>query len=79
MKKLGYPIAPLILGVLLGPIAEENMRRALLGSHMDYSIFITRPISLTLLVIAAITLIWPWAQDWYQQRVAKKAGVKLDC
>lgn len=79
MKKMGYPVAPLILGVLLGPIAEENMRRALLGSHMDYSIFVTRPISLTLLLIAAITLIWPWVQDWYQKRVAKKVGVKIDC
>lgn len=78
MKKGGYPVAPLILGVLLGPIAEENLRRSLLVSEMDISIFFTRPISLTLLVIGAITLVWPWIQNWYQQRLAKKLGVKVE-
>jgi putative tricarboxylic transport membrane protein len=45
---------------------------------MDISIFFTRPISLTLLLIGAVTLVWPWIQDWYQQRVAKKVGVKVE-
>ena len=75
MKKGGYPVAPLILGVLLGPIAEENLRRSLLVSKMDISIFFTRPITLVLLIIAAITLVMPWVQEWYQTRLAQKAGV----
>ncbi len=45
--------APLILGFILGPMMEENLRRALTVSEGDFSIFVTRPISATLLALAA--------------------------
>lgn len=77
MKKAALPTAPLILGVLLGPMAEENLRRSLLMNHMDLSVFFTRPISLLLLSLGLITLVWPWFQEWYQHRMAKKLGVDL--
>jgi TctA family transporter len=48
--------APLLLGFVLGPMMEENLRRALLLSRGDPAVFFTRPISLTLLVIAAALL-----------------------
>lgn len=76
MKKAKFPVAPLILGVLLGPIAEENLRRSLLMSEMDPTVFITRPISLVLLMIAALTLIWPWIQERYRRKVAERNGIK---
>ena len=38
----------------------------------DWTIFFTRPICLALLVVAAVTLIWPWAQEHYQRRVAEQ-------
>jgi putative tricarboxylic transport membrane protein len=76
MKKVKLPTAPLILGILLGPMAEENLRRALMSSNMDATIFFTRPISLCLLLVAALTLVWPWFQDWYQKRTAEKLGVE---
>lgn len=76
MKKVKMPTAPLILGILLGPMAEENLRRALMASEMDVTIFFTRPISLCLLLVAALTLVWPWFQDWYQKRTADKLGIK---
>ena len=50
--KLGCEIAPLILGFVLGPMLEENLRRSLLITDGDFSVFIMRPISLTLLLIA---------------------------
>jgi len=50
--KLKCEGAPLLLGLVLGPMMEENFRRALLLSRGDYSTFITRPLSLTLLVMA---------------------------
>jgi putative tricarboxylic transport membrane protein len=77
MKKSHIPTAPLILGVLLGPMTEENLRRALLMSDSDWSIFITRPISLGLLGVGLLTLIWPWVQDWYQNRIAKRLGIEV--
>ncbi|WP_420101295.1 tripartite tricarboxylate transporter permease [Bosea sp. (in: a-proteobacteria)] len=55
--KLQCPPAPLILGYVLGPMMEENIRRALLLSEGDLSIFVKSPISATLLVISALLLV----------------------
>lgn len=55
--KLGCEAAPFILGFILGPMMEENLRRALLLSRGDPSVFVTRPISCGLLIAAAILLI----------------------
>ncbi len=51
MKKLDYPLAPLVLGVILGPIAETNLRRALM-TDPDWTAFLTRPVSALLLLLA---------------------------
>ena len=48
--KLGCEPAPLLLGFILGPMMEENLRRALLLSRGDWSTFVTRPLSAALLV-----------------------------
>jgi len=50
--------APLMLGFILGPMLEENFRRALLLSRGSFSIFVTRPISATLLGLIAIIVGW---------------------
>ena len=55
--KLGCEPAPLLLGLILGPMMEEYLRRALLISRGDWGVFVTRPISASLLVCAAILLI----------------------
>ena len=55
--KLGCEPAPLLLGFILGPMMEENLRRALLLSRGDWSVFVTRPISLGLLAAAALLLV----------------------
>lgn len=55
--KLGCEPAPLMLGFILGPMMEENLRRAMLLSRGDWSTFVTRPISAVLLVFAALLLI----------------------
>jgi putative tricarboxylic transport membrane protein len=52
----GYPIPPLVLGVILGPMAEAEFRRALALSGGDPTIFVSRPISLILLLVAAASL-----------------------
>ncbi|MGH8675429.1 MAG: tripartite tricarboxylate transporter permease [Burkholderiales bacterium] len=54
--KLETEPAPLLLGFVLGPMMEENLRRALLLSRGDPAVFFTRPISLTLLIIAGVLL-----------------------
>ena len=52
LSKLRCEPAPLLLGVVLGPLMEENLRRSLLLSHGDFTIFLTRPVSLSLLLLA---------------------------
>jgi putative tricarboxylic transport membrane protein len=56
LVKLNCEPAPLLLGFVLGPIMEENLRRAMLLSHGDLSVFITRPLSLGLL-LGAVALV----------------------
>ena len=55
--KLGCEPAPLILGFILGPLMEENLRRALLLSRGDPLVFVQRPISLVLLLMAVALLL----------------------
>lgn len=55
LKKLNYPLAPLVLGVVLGPIAETNLRRAFQTST-DWTLFFTRPISALLLTLAVVSV-----------------------
>jgi putative tricarboxylic transport membrane protein len=57
MKALDYPLAPLVLAVILGPIAETNLRRALM-TDSDWSLFLTRPVSLVFLVAALLSVAW---------------------
>lgn len=57
MAKVGFEPAPLILGMVLGGMMEEALRQSLIISRGDFSIFLTRPISASLLVFAAVTLV----------------------
>lgn len=56
MTLADFPMPPILLGLILGPIAEGGLRRALMISHGDWSVFITRPICLFLLVLTGISL-----------------------
>ena len=55
--KIGCEPAPLLLGFILGPMMEENLRRALLLSRGDWSTFMTRPLSAGLLVAAFLMVV----------------------
>jgi putative tricarboxylic transport membrane protein len=59
MKKFGYDGAPLILALVLGQKLETSLRRSLIMSHGDFSIFVSRPISLGFLIVAVLLLIIP--------------------
>ena len=61
LRRAGYPIAPLILGAVLGPLMEVQFRRALAFSEGDPMVFVTRPVSAIILVLAAACLILPVA------------------
>ena len=59
LRKQGFPMGPLVLALILGPMAESNLRRALALSEGSLAILVTRPISLLFLALGALTLLWP--------------------
>jgi len=59
MRRFDIPVAPAVVGVVLGPMAEDHFRRALQISRGDYSVFVTRPISLAILIVAALAIVVP--------------------
>jgi putative tricarboxylic transport membrane protein len=70
MRVLDVPIAPAVVGLILGPLAEQQFRRALAISQGDPSVFFTHPLSLALLVVAALLVLVPVIL----RRRARKAG-----
>jgi putative tricarboxylic transport membrane protein len=60
MRRLEIPVGPLVLGAILTPLAEAQFRRALSISRGDLLVFVTRPISLTLLLLALLALVLPY-------------------
>jgi putative tricarboxylic transport membrane protein len=59
MRVFDYPIAPVIVGLILGPLAEQQLRRALAISQGDVTVLFTSPIAAVLLSVAALALILP--------------------
>lgn len=59
LKKNDFPLPPLILGLILGPMAESNLRRSLALTGGSYSVFVTNPISLILLLFTVFALLGP--------------------
>ncbi len=59
MRRFDFPVAPVIVGAILGPLAETQARRALNISQGDFSVFVTQPISATLLACALLAIVVP--------------------
>ncbi|SHG15825.1 tripartite tricarboxylate transporter permease [Ornithinibacillus halophilus] len=70
LDKMKFPLAAVILGLVLGPIAEEEFRRGLQMANGDLSIFFTRPISAILLGLALIALIVPLVNNFRKKKKA---------
>ena len=68
LEKYRFPIATIVLGVVLGPMVEEEFRRALQLANGDYTVFFTRPISGILLAIAILALIIPPVRRYWANR-----------
>lgn len=59
LEKVNVPLAPVILGMILGPMAEQSVRRALLISRGDATELVTRPISAVLAIATVLVILWP--------------------
>jgi putative tricarboxylic transport membrane protein len=59
LRKLNYPVAPAVLAIVLGPLAERSLRQTLLSTKGDPSIFVTRPLSAIILLAAVLLILLP--------------------
>jgi putative tricarboxylic transport membrane protein len=73
MRRYDFPTAPVIIGMILGPLAEQNLRQAMTISAGDWTVFFTRPLSATLLMLAAIAIIGPKIFDVWTRAQTKAA------
>ena len=69
-SKIKIPLAPMILGVILGPLAESNFRRALM-TDSDLTLFFTRPISLLFIALAVLSLLHPIYRSYKERKKAR--------
>jgi putative tricarboxylic transport membrane protein len=58
-ERLRFPIAPMVLGVILGPLAEESFVNSMISFNDDWTVFFSRPIAAVLMVLTAIALLLP--------------------
>lgn len=78
LRKVGYPMPPLLLGMVLGGTIESNYRRAMIISQGSLSIFVTRPITLAFLLLAVFMCFYPSIQSKLaarKQAKSKKAEI----
>jgi putative tricarboxylic transport membrane protein len=78
LAEMGYPIAPLVIGVILGPMADENLRRALMVSKGSFLPVFTRPVSLglTLIILWMVLVQIPFVKNLKNRAIEKAFGKK---
>ncbi|HRK39850.1 MAG TPA: tripartite tricarboxylate transporter permease [Burkholderiaceae bacterium] len=67
MRRYDFPTAPVIVGLILGPLAEAQMRNALSIGEGSWTVFLNRPMSLALLIVIALVLITPRLLAWHRR------------
>ena len=79
-KKLDYPLAPLVLALVLGDLAENALRQSLIMSQGSLGIFFTRPISGVIMVVAVAFFLLPVVTPWWRGRrgAAAARGLRDD-
>jgi len=75
LSKYKYPIAPMLLAYVLAPMLEDNMRKSLIISRGNVSIFFTRPISLVLMIIFFFFILLPVIKLVYKKVKARPSGI----
>lgn len=75
MRKLDYPMAPAVLAIVLGPLAESSLRQSLIISNGSFAVFFTRPVSAAIMLIAITLFVIPLlsaARNWLRTRVSRR-------
>jgi putative tricarboxylic transport membrane protein len=67
-ERFRFPITPMVLGVILGPLAETNFMTTMISFGNDWTVFFTRPISGTVMAVAVVTIVYPVLRQWRRWR-----------
>lgn len=73
LKSFDFPVAPMCISLVLGKLCEANLRRSLILSRGSWSVFVTRPLSCAILILAVAVLVFPLVNE---HKAAGKAGRK---
>ncbi len=73
LRKLNYPVAPAVLAIVLGPLAERSLRQSLLASHGEVITFFERPIAAVCMFLAFALISYPVVQKYLKKKRAKAA------
>ena len=76
MRQYGFPIAPLIIGVILGPVAEQQLRRALAISDGDAMALISSPFTIACYILVVLVAIVPRFLKRWERRTAEEVGME---
>ena len=70
MRRFDFPTAPVVIGMILGPLAEAQLRNAMSIGEGKWTVFLDRPVSVFLLVVIAAVLVLPRLARWHRARRA---------
>jgi putative tricarboxylic transport membrane protein len=62
MRRYDLPIPPLVMGIILGPLAEQYFLTSMVAHGNDLTVFVRRPVSAVVLALAALVVVWPLAR-----------------
>lgn len=74
MRKTGFPVAPMVIGMVLSPMIENALRQGLMITRGDFLAFFERPIALGLFVLTAVLLAWPAVRQIWQMTARARAA-----
>ena len=79
-ERFRFPIAPMVLGAILGPLAETSFMTTMISFSNDWTIFFTRPVSGSLMALVVLALVYPLVSDWLGRRkeARRRAATRND-
>jgi putative tricarboxylic transport membrane protein len=75
-ERYKFPVSPMVLGAILGPLAEDSYMRSMITFHSDWTVFFTQPIAGTLMALSIVSLSYPVVKGLLARRRAAVAAVE---
>jgi putative tricarboxylic transport membrane protein len=72
MRKYEFPGAPLVIGMILGPMVEKSLRQALTSSHGNWIIFLKSPICVVFLLFTLMSILYPTVRNYRKRKRMEK-------